>query len=413
LRVFLVTILAGSSFIALAALALHYGLDLEKARADKQALEGEVRGLVLRVAALEGVMQQVDQRRRALDELTLAAVHGVLDATKLDPESEGKLYLASLPTTPAATDGFAAQAAALHRDDMDHMDLTTRIATDRQRAAALLGALDATRRAASLRSEVLASLPSRPPAKGWLSSGFGLRVSPFHGNVVTRHNGVDIAADVGTPVHATADGVVAYAGRFGTFGNYVRIDHGFGISTRYAHNSKLLVKKGQHVHRGDVISVVGSTGRSTGPHVHYEVLVHGQPVNPQNFFLEHLSDLTPQPPSAAAAVAMGGDGEVATPADKGDDAAIAKLGSPNEKLYFASVLPAPLSQATPTHVLLFAVLLALLALASSIVPGTTQALADAPVKAPESAAAPRERRSRGPDVWVGGAFLGDDHRGGW
>jgi len=407
LRVFLVTILAGSSFIALAALALHYGLDLERAQADKQALEGEVRGLVLRVAELEGVMHQVDQRRRALDELTLAAVHGVLDATKLDPESEGKLYLASLPTTPETSGGFTAQAAA------PDMDLTTRIANDRQRAAALLGALDATRRAASLRSEVLASLPSRPPAKGWLSSGFGLRVSPFHGNVVTRHNGVDIAADVGTPVHATADGVVAYAGRFGTFGNYVRIDHGFGISTRYAHNSKVLVKKGQHVHRGDVISVVGSTGRSTGPHVHYEVLVHGQPVNPQNFFLEHLSDLVPAPPSAAAAVAMGGDGEIATPDEKDDDATIAMLGNPNEKLYFASALPAPLSQATPTHVLLFAILLALLALASSIVPGNSQALADMPVQTRESKAPRREKRARASGVWVGGVFLGDEHRGGW
>ena len=117
--------------------------------------------------------------------------------------------------------------------------------------------------------------PSIWPAAGYVSSPYGLR---FNGTEF--HQGIDIAAEMGTPIVATADGVVTAAGWNGGYGNMVDVDHGGGIVTRYGHASALAVTVGQQVRRGEVIAYVGSTGRSTGPHVHYEVRVNGAPVNP-------------------------------------------------------------------------------------------------------------------------------------
>lgn len=124
-----------------------------------------------------------------------------------------------------------------------------------------------------------ASTPSVWPVRGWITSPFGNRTSPFSG-IVKFHEGIDIAAQTGTPVMAPADGVVIKAGFSTGYGNRVEISHGYGIKTLFAHNSRLNVKAGQHVRRGDIISYVGDTGSSTGPHLHYEVRVNGLPVNP-------------------------------------------------------------------------------------------------------------------------------------
>lgn len=129
------------------------------------------------------------------------------------------------------------------------------------------------------------STPSILPVNGWISSKFGYRISPFTKERVF-HEGVDIAARYGTPVRATAKGIVIFAGYKAAYGKMVTIDHGFGFVTRYGHNSKLLVKPGDKVEKGDVIALVGSTGMSTGPHSHYEVLVNGIPVNPLKFVVE-------------------------------------------------------------------------------------------------------------------------------
>ena len=120
--------------------------------------------------------------------------------------------------------------------------------------------------------------PSIWPAAGYVSSPYGLR---FDGTEF--HQGIDIAADMGAPIVATADGVVTAAGWNGGYGNMVDVDHGGGIVTRYGHASALAVTVGQQVRRGEVIAYVGSTGHSTGPHVHYEVRVDGQPVNPAGY----------------------------------------------------------------------------------------------------------------------------------
>jgi len=127
-----------------------------------------------------------------------------------------------------------------------------------------------------------ASTPSVWPVRGWVTSPFGIRTSPFSG-IAQFHEGMDIAAQTGTPVVAPADGVVIKAG-FGTgYGNMVEISHGYGIRTIFAHNSRLNVTAGQRVKRGDVISYVGDSGSSTGPHLHYEVRLNGLPVNPVRY----------------------------------------------------------------------------------------------------------------------------------
>jgi murein DD-endopeptidase MepM/ murein hydrolase activator NlpD len=131
---------------------------------------------------------------------------------------------------------------------------------------------------------ILACTPSIRPTNGWFSSGFGYRISPFT-NLREFHKGLDIATRIGTPIIAPADGLVVFAGREGNFGRMVAINHGYNLMTRYGHLHKFRVRKGQHVKRGQVIGEVGNTGRCTGPHLHYEVLLNGVPVNPLRYIL--------------------------------------------------------------------------------------------------------------------------------
>ena len=132
----------------------------------------------------------------------------------------------------------------------------------------------------------------RPIESGWVSSSFGFRKSPFS-DKHEFHPGLDIAAHKGTSVMATANGTVTFAGYMGTLGNAVVINHGFGIKTRYGHLSKVLVQQGQKIKRGDVIGEVGSTGRSTGPHLHYEVRLNDIPVNPEKYMSEYIAKNDP------------------------------------------------------------------------------------------------------------------------
>ena len=134
------------------------------------------------------------------------------------------------------------------------------------------------------RKEYFEHMPSIWPTKGRFSSGFGNRKSPFTGKK-EFHKGIDISSPRGTPVYAPAAGVVIYAKRFSTYGNVIDLDHGIGITTRYAHLHKIAVKLGQVVTRGELIGYVGNTGRSTASHLHYEVHVDDKLVNPRQYIL--------------------------------------------------------------------------------------------------------------------------------
>jgi murein DD-endopeptidase MepM/ murein hydrolase activator NlpD len=125
-------------------------------------------------------------------------------------------------------------------------------------------------------------IPNTPPVEGPIGSGFGFRSDPFTGRAAL-HTGLDFPAPQGTPIHAAAGGLVLDRGFHPEYGNVIEIDHGNGLSTRYAHCSQLLVAAGALVKRGERIALVGNSGRSTGPHLHFEVLVDGVPQNPQRF----------------------------------------------------------------------------------------------------------------------------------
>ncbi|HEX8016061.1 MAG TPA: M23 family metallopeptidase, partial [Flavobacterium sp.] len=153
--------------------------------------------------------------------------------------------------------------------------------------------LDDILKLASTKKNLLAAIPAIQPVRNEnlkrMASGFGYRIDPFT-KVRKMHNGMDFTANTGSPVYATGDGVVARADNSASgFGNHVVIRHGFGYESLYAHLSKYNCRPGQHVKRGDVVGYVGSTGRSEGPHCHYEVHKDGKVVNPLNFYYGNIS----------------------------------------------------------------------------------------------------------------------------
>ena len=137
------------------------------------------------------------------------------------------------------------------------------------------------------RRDIMSSTPSILPVKGWISSHFGYRQYPFTG-AVSLHEGMDIAAFSGTPVYAPADGVVVFAGYKKGYGNVIVIDHGYELSTLYGHLSDIMVSRWQKTKRRQVIGTIGSTGRSSGPHLHYEVRISNVPVDPSKYILDEL-----------------------------------------------------------------------------------------------------------------------------
>jgi murein DD-endopeptidase MepM/ murein hydrolase activator NlpD len=151
------------------------------------------------------------------------------------------------------------------------------------------------------------AIPSSKPLASMLSlsSGYGVRSDPFR-RTAAMHAGIDLPGPLGTPVYATADGVVGRAEWANGYGNLVEIEHGKGIETRYGHLSKLLVSANQRIHRGDLIGLMGSTGRSTGSHLHYEVRIDGRAVNPVPFLQSSDYLVAMQQRTANAPVAMGG-----------------------------------------------------------------------------------------------------------
>lgn len=162
-------------------------------------------------------------------------------------------------------------------DDLDQrsLDLEERALQEEVSLQEIRGYLDD-------RTSLINAYPSEWPVRGWVTSRYGWRTSP-HSGVRRLHTGIDIAAPRGTPIVAAADGHVVFAGYHSAYGNLIVVDHGYGITTKHAHTSRILVQVGARVLRGDVIARVGNTGRSTGPHLHFELLQDGVPVNPLPF----------------------------------------------------------------------------------------------------------------------------------
>lgn len=225
---------------------------------------------------------QNDSYRAATTELTTqitslqAAVSELGDRAHIDPAA-----LAASEKLAALNKNRAMGGAAIPVQGSSSLlgspDVTFGVIKD------LLGALesrlDSARSGIERRRALAAATPSIWPVAGWLSSSFGRRMDPFNGNAAF-HEGIDIVADRGQPVFATAEGEVVKAGYSGDYGNLVVLNHSFGLETRYGHLTRATVKPGQTVHRGDVVGYVGSTGRSTSPHLHYEVWLNSRLINP-------------------------------------------------------------------------------------------------------------------------------------
>lgn len=206
-----------------------------------------------------------------------AAVAGLLCMAAVPAQAETAGYVAPV-TTPTAGTGITAQG------------------TDRQFQQLFASWDRATERTTATTS---VAVPSRTPLDDYrTSSNYGMRTHPVLGGL-RGHKGIDMAAPTGTPIYATADGLVSKAEWFSSYGNFIAIGHGGELETRYGHLSRIAVSAGQRVRKGDVIGYVGSTGRSTGPHLHYEVRVAGLAVDPTPYMTETGSE-------RAYALALGG-----------------------------------------------------------------------------------------------------------
>jgi murein DD-endopeptidase MepM/ murein hydrolase activator NlpD len=222
-------------------------------------------------------LRELDHRLRTVAGLEVKdAERSILGVGGADTLSSSALMVAAV-----AHQGSTADAAKKVRVDSmgGELDRLSREMNDRGKSfQGLIQSLEAKR-------SVLTSTPTIWPVKGWLTAGFGPRLSPFTGRK-QMHEGVDISNTVGTPIIAPADGVVTYTGPLGGFGNVVSVDHGHKISTFYAHLQQHKVSQGQRVRRGDVIGLVGTSGRVTGPHLHYEIQVNEVAVDPTKYVID-------------------------------------------------------------------------------------------------------------------------------
>jgi murein DD-endopeptidase MepM/ murein hydrolase activator NlpD len=225
------------------------------AQANIDALSAKVGQLQAHIIRLDALGQQLTRMA--------GFKHGEFDFSK--PPAEGGPEISG-PVEHVALPDFMS--------DLD--ELSAQISNREQQLSVLEGLL-------MNRNVQLLAMPSGPPVtEGYESSPFGMRIDPFTGEL-SFHPGIDFAGPEGEPVKAVAAGVVTWAGPRSGYGNMVEIDHGNGYSSLYGHSEKLLVHVGEVVKKGQEIALLGSTGRSTGPHVHFEVLYNGKPVNPARF----------------------------------------------------------------------------------------------------------------------------------
>jgi len=183
--------------------------------------------------------------------------------------------------TLAARPGLLNAGPTVRRSEEIRVDLNALI----RRANLLASSFEEAKDSLASHSQRLAATPSIMPTQGWLTSAFSsMREHPIL-HIARPHEGIDVTAPMGSPIEAPAAGVVTDAGWESGYGNTVTIDHGYGVTTKFAHASKLLVRTGQRVQRGQRIALVGNTGLATGPHLHYEVHVNGRPVDPLKYVL--------------------------------------------------------------------------------------------------------------------------------
>lgn len=247
-------------------------LDLSRTaalEAENQRLAREIGDLSGRLAHLSDTIAQISRRD--------ARIRVLANLEPIDPQVQ-----AAGIGGPAASGAPAdVSTPALRRANDVRVDLNALI----RRANLLASSFDAAADSLKSHKERLAATPSIMPTQGWLTSAFSaMRAHPVL-HVARPHEGIDVSAPMGTPIEAPAAGVVRSAGWEAGYGHTIEIDHGYGVMTRFAHASRLLVRQGQRVSRGEKIALVGNSGLATGPHLHYEVHVNGRAVNPLRYVM--------------------------------------------------------------------------------------------------------------------------------
>jgi murein DD-endopeptidase MepM/ murein hydrolase activator NlpD len=251
--------IAAGALITAGMLAPHQWLRVQTQRTTIQHLASEYERLRGQTAQFEASVDDI-QRRLSGVETTAGELADELgmEMQSVPAGGAGGTTLAGRSPLLSELDALSGRTAGV-RESLDHLDDAFRV-----------------------RSRLVSATPSIMPAQGWFSHGFGWRKDPFSNNR-RFHRGIDIVNHRGTPVHATADGVVSRAVRIANLGKTIDVSHGSGYITRFAHLSEILVKPGQKVARGELIGKMGSTGRSTGDHLHYEVFHDGRRVNPWKY----------------------------------------------------------------------------------------------------------------------------------
>ncbi len=284
-RAFWLAVAGGITFaLGVAFLVFHF-LWVQVDMAELRRLRGEAeekRALEVKIAGLEKElhrMQELDRRIRTIAGLDKGAPEPPAGGAAAARPAllgvggpEGHLGEAGEDAPPADRERL------IEKMFNDLQQLEREMATRQQSFEQLRGFLEQQK-------SRLAATPSIWPVRGWLTSGYGLRVSPFTGNR-QMHEGIDVAGPRGLAVLATADAIVTFSGKLAGFGNAVVLNHGFGFKSFYAHNEANKVRVGQMVKRGQAIAALGNTGYSTGPHLHYEVLVNDAPVNPMKYIID-------------------------------------------------------------------------------------------------------------------------------
>lgn len=291
---------AGIAVLALFALSIDYvrmridNAELDSLRAEtveRRALVSELETRMKGVDDRLGKLLELERKVRIIANLPGATASGGDEVTAVGSEPETAPGGQGGLDEPTGLEGAGGDASLLRPIAPDaafpdrvnalgeSADYLGAVAEGRSESLEeLLDALEGKR-------DHLASSPSIWPTKGWLTSRYGYRVSPFT-NKKQFHSGIDIAGAPGTPVLAPAKGRVVFAGRKGPLGNALIIDHGYGVRTQYGHNKELFVKKGQTVERGEKIASLGTSGRSTGPHLHYVVEFQGKTRNPLDYIFD-------------------------------------------------------------------------------------------------------------------------------
>jgi murein DD-endopeptidase MepM/ murein hydrolase activator NlpD len=247
--------------------SIEYGM---RSQATAQALRAQTQRLsaqALAGAAAEDQLQHLQQQAATL-QTTLSTI----------AQLDGKVRAAAGAPSPQATAGLSSS-----NPTVSHLDAASGVLRQLQQAIpALTQDVQSLDQAMTDWTTQAAHTPSIWPVDGPITSPFGARLSPFDGNPEI-HTGVDIGVPAGTPVHATAAGTVVFAGWNNIYGNQVIVATGDGLDTMFGHNERLLVHAGEQVGKGQVLALSGSTGWSTGPHVHYEIDQNGQPINPDHY----------------------------------------------------------------------------------------------------------------------------------